>query len=257
MRLLFLLLVFANLALFAWTRWLAPGEDAAISSPALEVPRILLVGEAAPAGAAVADDGGAAAAAVAAASADATASAKGGSVVPPLTDPAAAAIDATRCVSVGPITDLEAAARVNATLVELGYQPRQRPAEGRVPDGWVVLVGGLADAAEQASVERRLKRGGLTDAASLPAGAAPFAVSAGLFSERRRAERRAEAVGKIGLTPRIEPRLKAGTVYFIDIDLHDVADAGPLQEMQLGNAGLPIEPCPAPPAGDRGQGDRG
>jgi hypothetical protein len=250
MRLLFLSLLFANLALFAWTRWLAPGADSATSSPALEVPRILLVGEPAPAGATVADDGGAAAAAAAA---DATS----GSAAPPPTDPAAAAVDATRCVSVGPVTDLEAAARVNAVLVELGYQPRQRPAEGRVPDGWVVLVGGLADAAEQASVERRLKRGGLTDAASLPAAAAPFSVSAGLFSERRRAERRAEAVDKIGLTPSIEPRLKAGTVYFIDIELRNAADVGSLQSMQLGDAGLRIEPCPALPADDRGQGDRG
>lgn len=254
MRLLFLSLLFANLALFAWTRWLAPAADAATSSPALEVPRILLVGEPPPAAAAPADGAaaGAEAASPADASAEATAGAAGGSAEPSPADPLAATADATRCVSVGPVTDLEAAARVNGVLVELGYQPRQRPADGQVPDGWLVLVGGLADAAEQANVERRLKRGGLTDAASLPAAAAPFSVSAGLFSERRRAERRAEVVGRIGLTPSIEPRLKAGTVYWIDIDLRNAADAGSLESMQLGDAGLRIEACPAPPADGRG-----
>jgi hypothetical protein len=251
MRLLFLSLLFANLALFAWTRWLAPGADAATSSPALEVPRILLVGEPAPAGAAAADAAGPADATDGAID-DATTAAAGGALEASPADPSAATADATRCVSVGPVTDLEAAARVNGVLVELGYQPRQRPADGQVPDGWLVLVGGLADAAEQGNVERRLKRGGLTDAASLPAAAAPFSVSAGLFSERRRAERRAEVVGKIGLTPSIEPRLKAGTVYWIDIDLRNAADAGSLESMQLGDAGLRIEACPAPPADGRG-----
>lgn len=259
MRLLFLSLLFANLALFAWTRWLAPGANAATSSPALEVPRILLVGEPAPAGAAAAAEGGAAGADPAGsadangdAMAGATANAAGEGAAGSPADPGAAAAEATRCVSVGPVTDLEAAARVNGVLVELGYQPRQRPADGQVPDGWLVLVGGLTDATEQANVERRLKRGGLTDAASLPAEAAPFSVSAGLFSERRRAERRAEVVSKIGLTPSIEPRLKAGTVYWIDIDLRNAADAGSLEAMQLGDAGLRIEPCAAPPADARG-----
>lgn len=245
MRLLFLCLLLANLALFAWTRWLAPGAAAATASPALEVPRILLVGEAAPAG-----EG--AAAPAAAADAAASVDAAGAAVAALPADAAGDAADTTRCVSVGPVSDLEAAARVNGVLVELGYQPRQRPADGQVPDGWLVLVGGLSDAAAQADVERRLKRGGLTDAASLPAAAAPFAVSAGLFSERRRAERRAEVVGKIGLTPSIEPRLKDGTVYWIDIDLRNAADSQSLESMQLGDAGLRLEPCPAPSADARG-----
>jgi hypothetical protein len=236
MRLLFLSLLLANLALFAWTRWLAPGGAAASASPALEVPRILLVGESAGAAGAA----GAAAGSAAPVATDAAEAAGGDTAA--ATD---AVADSTRCVAIGPMTDLDAAARVNGVLVELGYQPRQRPADGEVPDGWLVLVGGLANAAEQANVERRLKRGGLDDAARMPAVDGDLAVSAGLFSERRRAERRAEVVRKIGLTPAIEPRLKAGTVYWIDIDLRNAADAGSLEAMQLGDAGLRIEPCEA------------
>lgn len=230
MRLLFLSLLFANLALFAWTRWLAPDGAAAAASPALEVPRILLASESS-----ATDPQGAVAAPAAAA--DEVGEADGAGVDP----------DSTRCVSVGPMTDLDAAARVNGVLVELGYEPRQRPADGQVPDGWLVLVGDLADAGAQADVERRLKRGGLDDAARLPATDGALAVSAGLFSERRRAERRAEVVRKIGLTPSIAPRLKPGTVYWIDIDLRNAADAESLQAMQLGDAGLRIEPCAVEP----------
>ncbi|MEZ5459543.1 MAG: hypothetical protein R3E65_09620 [Steroidobacteraceae bacterium] len=232
MRLLFLSLLFANLALFAWTRWLAPGASAAAASPALEVPRILLAGESP---AANAQD-------PVAAAAGAGEAAEGGDA-----DAAATDADGMRCVSVGPMTDLDAAARVNGVLVELGYQPRQRPADGPVPDGWLVLVGDLADTGAQADVERRLKRGGLDDAVRLPATDGALAVSAGLFSERRRAERRAEVVRKIGLTPSIAPRLKPGTVYWIDIDLRNAADAESLQAMQLGDGGLRIEPCVVEP----------
>ena len=232
MRLLFLSLLFANLALFAWTRWLAPAGAAAAASPALEVPRILLASESS----ATDPQPGVAAPANA-----------GGEVQGDAADGAAADTDSTRCVSVGPMTDLDAAARVNGVLVELGYEPRQRPADGQVPDGWLVLVGDLADAGAQADVERRLKRGGLDDAARLPATDGALAVSAGLFSERRRAERRAEVVRKIGLTPSIAPRLKPGTVYWIDIDLRNAADAESLQAMQLGDAGLRIEPCAVEP----------
>jgi hypothetical protein len=232
MRLLFLSLLFANLALFAWTRWLAPGSAATAASPALEVPRILLVGESSAGGAGTAP-------AAAPPAADAEAATAGADAV------GAAAADSTRCVSVGPLTNLDAAARVNGVLVELGYQPRQRPADGQIPDGWLVLVSGQADATEQANVERRLKRGGLDDAARLPEADGAFAVSAGLFSELRRAERRAEVVRRIGLVPSIEPRLKAGTVYWIDIDLRNAADAGSLESMQLGDAGLRLEACAA------------
>jgi hypothetical protein len=166
---------------------------------------------------------------------------------------------ATRCVSVGPLTDLEAAARVTVLLAELGYSPRQRPADGLVPDGYLVLVSGLVGPEDQVRVQRRLERGGLTDAAALPAApetsaaadgaSAPgglYAVSAGLFSERRRAERRAEEVRRIGLTPTIEERRRKGTVYWLDLDLRNPAEPEALQQAGLGDGQLQIVPCPEP-----------
>jgi hypothetical protein len=253
MRLLFLLLLLANLALFAWTQWLEPSSSTApAAGAALEVPRILLAGESAPATAAAAD-----AVSDPPIPAEAgTAPAADGTVAAAATAPGAAA---TRCISVGPLTDLEAAARVTRVLVELGYSPRQRPADGLVPDGYIVLVGGLAGPEDQSRVQRRLERGGLTDAAALPAPVeAPqaanasatvdgtYAVSAGLFSERRRAERRAEVVRKIGLMPTIEERRRNGTVYWLDLDLRSPAEPEALQATGLGDGALQILPCPEP-----------
>ncbi len=253
MRLLFFVLLLANLALFAWTQWLAP-EPAATptASAALDVPRILLVGEQAPqhAGAAV-PEALPEPAAAGEPEADAAPSAAGASAA------AAELTAAGRCVSVGPLTDLETAARVTRVLTELGYTPRQRPADGLVPAGYIVLVSGLAGPEDQARVRRRLERGGLTDAAALPAPvvapdaqAAPadggaYAVSAGLFSERRRAERRAEVVRQSGFTPTIEERRVPGTVYWLDLELRSPAAPEALQDAALGAGGLQVLPCPA------------
>ncbi len=242
MRNLFLTLLLANLAVFAWGQWLAPRDAAGGgSAPALEVPRILLASEApapaaAPAVAAPATDAAGSATPEGVLPGDATdaAAAAGGAAAPPA--------EAARCVSVGPLVDLDAAAKVTGILVESGYAPRQRPADGEVPDGFVVLVPGLADAAEQVRVQRTLARGGLTDAALLPDRAA---VSAGVFSQRNRAERRAEVVRKIGLKPVIEDRTRVGTVYWVDIDLKSEAASASIDAMRLGNSALQIVPCPA------------
>lgn len=256
MRLLFLLLLLANLALFAWGRWLAPAEHAASNSPALEVPRILLAGEK-PAAPAPADTpGGSAATSAESGSAGSEAGAAPEPTVADGSAPPAAPV-ANRCVSVGPLVDLNAAAQVTRVLVELGYNPRQRPADGLVPAGYIVLVGGLPDVAEQERVQARLRRGGLTDAAALPpplpgasvdpmAPPPTFAVSAGLFSEARRAERRAEVVRKIGLQPTVETYQRPGTVYWVDLDLRNAADPAELEAMRQGNAALQIVPCASP-----------
>ena len=258
MRGLFLTLLSANLAVFAWGQWLAPRDAAGSgSAPALEVPRIMLASEA-PVGAAAATavdasngDGGL--------GAGGTGDAALGEAGLP-TDGAGAGVaegaiagagqaaaqnpaEAARCVSVGPMVDLDAAAKVTGILVEAGYGPRQRPADGQVPDGYGVLVPDLATAEDQARVQRILTRGGLTDAATL---AERSAVSVGLFTQRNRAERRAEVVRKLGLKPVIEDRRRAGTVYWVDIDLKSEAGSASIDAMKLSDSGLQIVPCPPP-----------
>lgn len=249
MRALFLLLLLANLAFFAWAQWIAPSSAALpAASTAIEVPRILLAGESS-ANIAVDEAPAALPAANGAATGEPPVAASvAGAAVPP-------GSEAGRCVSIGPLGDLDAAARVTRVLADLGYVPRQRPADGLVVSGYVVMVGGLAGPEEQARVQRRLERGGLTDAAALPARAASatdpaaatdYAVSAGLFSERRRAERRAELVRSIGLTPTIEERRGQGTVYWLDLELRSPAEPAALETMGLADGSLQIVPCPQP-----------
>lgn len=247
MRGLFLTLLSANLAVFAWGQWLAPRDASGSgSAPALEVPRIMLASEApAPtAGAPAVDaEGGTSvdsATAAGESAPDEAASGAGPAAGPGEgEDPA----EAARCVSVGPMVDLDAAAKVTGILIDSGYAPRQRPADGQVPDGFVVLVADLATAADQARVQRILTRGGLTDAATLPERSA---VSVGVFSQRNRADRRAEVVRKIGLKPVIEDRRRAGTVYWVDIDLKSEAGSASIDAMKLSDSGLQIVPCPPP-----------
>lgn len=250
MRVLFLLLLLANLAFFAWAQWIAPSSAALpAASTAIEVPRILLAGESS-ANFAVDEAPAAPPAANGAATGEPPgAGSVAGAALPPGSEPG-------RCVSIGPLGDLDTAARVTRMLAELGYVPRQRPADGLVVSGYVVMVGGLAGPEEQARVQRRLERGGLTDAAALPARAASatdpaaaatdYAVSAGLFSERRRAERRAELVRSIGLTPTIEERRGQGTVYWLDLELRSPAEPAALEAVGLADGSLQIVPCPQP-----------
>jgi hypothetical protein len=186
LRALVLILVFANVAFFAWSRWIAaPLEPAATPPP--PAPRLVLAREA-PAAAA---------------------------------SPAAAAAEeaALRCVSIGPFLDLTEAARAATRLRELGYGPRQRVSEGAVWSGWWVALERVEgrEAAEQ--VVERLRQFGVMDAYIMPGEAAGVTVSLGLFSEESRALRRLDEVKALGYEPVVTERQRSGTVYWIDTDL--------------------------------------
>ena len=274
-RLAFFGLLLINLMLFAGSQWQSP-ESSAIASAAGSATtsaagaragtpsRILLASERASTNSAL--DGGAGASGDAAAAAPdgstpgaaamSTATGEGGAAgasdasMGGAGTAAGGATDLRRCMSMGPFADLEMTARVTAMLKEDGYEPRQRPANGAVPDSFMVMVGPLKGEAEQRRVIGRLKRGGLDDAFALPRLDSGYAVSVGLFSERRRAERRVVVVDRTGLKSAIVERSRPGTVYWIDFDLQtpageaDALDAlfktsDPSQKWQ-------VAPCPEP-----------
>src|SRR5919108_4570754 len=99
MRLVFALLLFANIAWFAWTQWVAAPDAAAVatSAPAPGT-KLLLAREAPP------------------------------------TKPAArpSPRSGSHCLSLGPFTDLTDAARAATLLRENQLEPRQRAGEGVV-----------------------------------------------------------------------------------------------------------------------------
>jgi SPOR domain len=160
---------------------------------------------------------------------------------------------ASRCVSVGPFNDLAHAARGAALLHDRGFDPKQRAEEGETWEGYWVYVGGLDSAAEETKVLKTLERAGISDAHAMPEASDGRRVSVGLFSERGRAEKRAQGVKRLGFTPQIVERRQPGTVYWVDLDLgvgdRTVPTEG-LLSIEDAGARLEIRVCPAasPPA---------
>ena len=148
--------------------------------------------------------------------------------------------------SAGP-SGQRAAAQALQMLKQDGYEPRQRSAKGAVPDSYMVVIRRLKGEADQARVVARLNRGGLDDAFAIPKLDDGYAVSVGLFSQSRRAERRAVAVGRMGFKAEIVERTRPGTVYWLDFDLKAPAtgSADPFAKTADPNEKVQVVPCPA------------
>jgi len=187
-----------------------------------------------------------------------SAGAREAQTLPTVTD--ATPASAGRCVSVGPFNDLAHAARGAALLRERGFDPRQRAEQGETWEGYWVSVGGLKNTAEETKVVSALTRAGITDARVMPEEDGGRRVSVGLFSEKDRAEKRAQAVKKIGFKAEVTERRQPGTVYWVDLDLGandrtvptegllSLENAGSRLEIRLcpGNAPVPARPQSSP-----------
>ncbi len=186
MRLAFALLLFANIAWFAWSRWVAvPDADAVAATTGKAGPGLQLAREAAP---------------------NAASGRK-------------AARPGNNCLSLGPFNDLTDAARASTLLRENKLQPRQRAGEGVVWKGFWVTLDGVPDRTAANAIIERLRRFGVGDAYAMPGDGRDITISLGLFSERQRALRRMDDVKALGLAPRIVDRERTGTVYWIDVDV--------------------------------------
>jgi hypothetical protein len=154
---------------------------------------------------------------------------------------------ANRCVSVGPFNDLDRVARGAALLRDRGLNPRQRAEPGETWNGYWVYVGGLKTDKDLAKVMKTLAQAGLTDAAPMPGTSEGRRVSVGLFSEKDRAEKRANAIMKLGLAADLVERKQPGTVYWVDMDLgandRSVSTEGLLSADDPGGR-LEIRVCP-------------
>ena len=227
MRVLFALLVLANIAWYAWTHWvLQPVEGAAPAK--VEAPRLVLAREA-PATEAAAR--------------------------PPIPV-------AENCLSLGPFSDLTDAARASTLLRENGLEPRQRAGEGVVWKGYWVSLERVPDRASADGIIERLRRFGVGDAYAMPDEGRQITISLGLFSERQRALQRMDEVKALGFEPLMAERERSGTVYWIDVDVESPAklpDAAKLNGDGSRILRLEIQPCDAAagdshPAPDLAQG---
>jgi hypothetical protein len=212
MRILVALLLFANLAWYGWTHWVAPSREPLATAAEAEGSGLLLAREAAPSSA------------------------------------TAAVRPRDNCLSLGPFTDLTDAARASTLLRENDLRPRQRAGEGVVWKGYWVTLGGVPDRAAAGVVIERLRRAGVADAYAMPGDGRDVTISLGLFSERQRALRRLDDAKAIGLEPRIVDRERMGTVYWIDVDVVPPAELPDAARLQ-GEGGrilrLEVIPCPS------------
>lgn len=169
-----------------------------------------------------------------------------GTVQPP--GPATAAReDALSCTSVGPFADLGQASQAQATLRSLGYEPRQRVEQGELWTGYWVSVRDFPTRDSAEAALRTLTENGVTDVYLMPGADPENVLSLGVFSDYQRAQRRAEQVRALGLTPQISDRKRAGSVFWLDVDLKEPGQTIDTSVFQVGQSRilrLELRGCP-------------
>ena len=240
MRAVFFLLLFANLAYLGWAELVDTPQPAPTNEAYAKLPRLKLVNEL-PADEARPSSGNARKTAL--------------EVAP----------EAPSCLSIGPFDDQAKAMSSASKLREKGLVPRQRVEKGQISKGFWVFIGGLKTDDDVAKVLRTLEQSHVEDAHVMPDAGDAHQVSVGLFSERDRADRRAESVQRLGLQPEVAERKLPATLFWMDVDLpagttppssQDLAAAagGGADGPRLGVTACPAQPlpdaAPVPPAPD-------
>jgi cell division septation protein DedD len=232
-RAVFFLLVFANLAFLGWAEWVDAPQPAPANEAYAKLPRLKLVNESPATDARPSSGNG---------------SSEGAARKTALEVTSQTSATTPRCVSVGPFDDQAGATRGASQLREKGFAPRQRAEKGEISKGFWVYIGGLKTDADVADVLRTLEQSHIEDAHVMPGGGDVQRVSVGLFSERERADRRAESVQKLGLHPEVTERKLPATVFWMDVELAAGAAGLTVQEVALAGGGasrVGVLPCPA------------
>jgi cell division septation protein DedD len=225
-RAAFFLLLFVNLAFLAWSAWIDAPQPVPMNAEYAKLPQLKLIEDTSPGRR------------PAAAAPRKTALEDG-------TPPPAPTLAATeQCLSVGPFDDADAAVRSAFALQGKGFTPRQRAATGEVSKGYWVYIGGLKTDHDVQQVLLTLQQSHVDDAHVMPDTGDLHQVSVGLFSDRERADHRAQAVLKLGLQPEVAERKVAGTVFWMDFVIPPGTAAPSSQELAGGAAAVQVVPCP-------------
>ena len=223
MRHAFFALLLINLVYFAWAHWIDVPQAAPVNAALAKLPTLKLLEEVPPA-----------------------------QRPQPATSKAAPAPSAA-CLSVGPFPDVGDSAHAAALLKAKGFDPKQRAEQAQASDGYWVYVGGFKTQADADHALLTLQRAGIKDAMVMPETAeAGRRVSLGLYSERGRADRRAEVVHAAGLDAQVVDRKVPSAIYWIDLAPLPGMNTVPLQDLfaEGVSSRIAVQPCPlAAPAG--------
>lgn len=260
LRGLFFVLIFANLAFFAWAMLIDRPAEPPLNSTISRLPRLKLASEAkagatsqaqpppaatpspAPPPPAAAPAHPTGAVAVQPGSAAVLASAQ----APAST--ASAATASARCITVGPFLEDARALQAASLLKGRGFAPRVRDDQGPAVTQYWVYVPGFKVPADELVALQKLQRGGIQDAQIMAGGDLGRLISVGLFSERAGAERRAAAVQELGMTATIAERRQGEIQHWVDVDLNASTQNLPtegLLSLEEGGQRLEIKECPA------------
>jgi hypothetical protein len=152
------------------------------------------------------------------------------------------------CFSVGPFGDVDNSAKAAALLRAKGFDPHQRAESAESSQGYWVFVGNLKSDAEADRALVTLEHGGIKDALVMPATAdTPRRLSLGLFSERARADRRAQSIRSLGLNAEVAERKVPGTLYWVDLAPLPGMATVPIQDLfaEGVSSRIAVQTCPA------------
>ena len=212
MRALFLLLVLANLGLFAWYRWyVQPGDTAAVPAALLKGEPLKLVTELTPA------ERKALASQPEPAPAPATGSIA--APAPPVSAPGLATVpvpaSALACATFGPFTG-GAVTQAADRLKQLGLTSTQHSVPGKAKLGYWVYLPPFRSRKEADAAADMLRRRGVKDIYVVGDEANRNAISLGVFSQHDGAVERTREMKKIGFKPVLAERFRDEPRYWLD-----------------------------------------
>lgn len=139
-----------------------------------------------------------------------------GSEALPSPTPPPPPVSAIRCYTLGPLSGEKNAKAVESAVVDAGFPASLRSYDQQEVSGyWVYLE--PADSRRKAlALAKELAQKGIKDYYVVGDGEFENAVSLGLFSEKARAERRAEYIRSLGYDPQSSVRYRTRTLYWLD-----------------------------------------
>ena len=157
----------------------------------------------------------------------------------------------TRCRSLGPFDDVNAANAAADRLRTRGMNPRDRSADTVNPNVYWVYIGELTVEMQRRAIQT-LNSAGIHDAVSMTQPEQSDRVSVGVFADQAHAVRRAEQVRALGLKPTLGMRQRTVTAHWIDFELKPAELepsltelTGPVVRTGIGLGPVKFSDCPA------------
>jgi hypothetical protein len=120
------------------------------------------------------------------------------------------------CGELGPVRSRNMAVGYRRTLLKIGAsEARVEPRTGKEEVGYWTMIPEMPDTASAEAMLRKLQKAGLKDLWLMRKGEHKNAISLGLYTERRYAQRHANTIRKKGFSPVVVPKQKNTRVYWI------------------------------------------